>query len=452
MIILVSPMFSNYRNLNADSCYVFIKNVITEIIKKEPKWYFILLWPREGFKYYDDGFFNNPQVKRIPIDIPQRKMDSVVHFNILYWRKLFRLFTPDIIWNHIPEQGHLFKNLYTGFDIEMSGPKIINQHHYIIHPTLPYPIDTYRAVQFQSMGSFLVDMNLFNSDYCYKMFCDVKQEILATNIRVPYRIIKFALIPENYPEPNPETQFIKIAYNHRLQDYKNYLTTFEMLAQLWTTYKNFRVLVTNPNASNFNKLLAYPFVDGKAFSKHEDYLKELSTCHLNITNSQHETFCISALESLAFGQILVAPRAITFPELVPKEDYPYLFSTEEEQYRILDKIFSNPSVFDTERERIKNNTRTAFANHILGDKIASLFKEMAVYEWEESSLRENSALAVKKIQHKNKGFVELTEIQKQFGEYNLGWQAFPLLKIKRVLNKLGYEDVLLGHKQGFYFG
>ena len=120
---------------------------------------------RKGYTYNPDGFYDRPQITRLPMDIPQRKMDMVINFPILYWRKLFKIFTPDIIWNHIPEVGHLFKNIYTSFDAKSSQLAIINQHHYVIHESLPYPVEQHRAVQFQSMGSSLVDLNIFNSDH-----------------------------------------------------------------------------------------------------------------------------------------------------------------------------------------------------------------------------------------------------------------------------------------------
>src|SRR3989338_11124231 len=136
MIILVNPMFSNYRNLNADSCYVVIKKIIEAILREQPNWLFLICWPQKGFVYVDDGFFHSKGVKRIPMDIPKRKMDSVIHFNVNYWRKVFENYVPDILWNHAPEQGHLFLNFFTGFDVQMSRLAIINQHHYVIHPTL----------------------------------------------------------------------------------------------------------------------------------------------------------------------------------------------------------------------------------------------------------------------------------------------------------------------------
>lgn len=454
MIVLVNPMFSNYRNLNADSCYIVIKKVVEAIIKKEPNWKFLICFPQgSGFDYVDDGFFHNPQVKRIPIEIPKRKMDSVVHFNTLYWKKVFNAYTPDILWNHIPEQGHLFLNFYTGFDVEMSKINIINQHHYVIHPTLPYPIEPYRAVQFQSFGSYLVTLNIFNSAYCKKMFYDVTREVIKDNIKFPETIIPFRFIPRDYPEPKVETptKFVKIIYNHRLQDYKNYLTTFEMFAQLWTSHKNFKVVVTNPNGANFSKLTQYPFVEGLSITNHNDYLKELSTCHLNVTNTQHETFCISALESLAMGQILVAPNAMTFPEITPP-NYKYLFNNEEEQYRILDRLLTDPTIFDREREAIKSHTRAFYDSDKIADDYVTLFNNIVDNEWTTDNFKPDTLNAFKAILSNKRGFLTLTDIQKALSGYNLGKQAFPLMKIKRCLNKMGYIDEIRGIEQGIVLG
>lgn len=451
MIIFINPMFSNYRNLNGDSCYIVIKNIIEPVLKLRPDYHFVIAWPKDGFVYSDDGFFKHKNIHRVPIEIPKRKMDSVVHFNMNYWRKVFEMYTPDIIWNHVPEVGHLFNNLYTGFDVEMTKPIVFNQHHYVIHHTLPYPIDAYRPIQFQQLGSFMVNLNLFNSDYCKSMFDDNVKEFMSPTVHYPYEIVKFAFIGDDYPEPQPAKGIVKIIYNHRLQDYKNYLETFELLAQLWTTYKNFKVIVTNPNGSNFSKLAQYPFVEGKSITSHEDYLKELSTCHLNITNSQHETFCISALESLAFGQILVAPKAITFPELVPKKDYPYLFNNEEEQYRILESLLKDPTIFDKERDRIRKATKETFDQKIIANKYANLFEEYGKSPWGDKQGKENTLKAIEAVKKTFKGFVTLKKVKGLFEAHNLGTQAMPLLKVKRIINSLGYSDMIQGYEQGFYF-
>lgn len=443
-------MLSNYRNLNGDSCYIFIKKVVTGLLKKHPDYYFLIPWPHNesGFTYTPDGFFNDSHIIRLPMEIPQRKMDMVVNFPISYWRKLFKIFTPDVVWNHVPEVGHLFKNIYTSFDAKTTSLVVFNQHHYVIHPTLPYPIEPYKAVQFQSVGAHLVDLNLFNSDYCKKMYDDI---VRPYGIASHYKseIVKFALIEKDFPEPEP-TEEIKIAYNHRLQDYKNYLETFEMLDQLYKNGHKFKVLVTNPNASNFNKLVNYPFVEGKQISDHKEYLKELAKCQINVTNSQHETFCISALESLAFGQVLVAPRGITFPELV-YPDYPYLFQNDEQQYNILSQLIKSPEILARERSKIREFTMKTFAVDAFVDKYHDLFISYSKNDIDADNLKDTSKAAFTKVL-KNKGFIELKEVQKQLGEFNLGWQAFPLLKIKRLLNNLGYKDEVRGLKQGFLIG
>lgn len=203
MVVLINPMLSNYRNLNGDSCYIFIRKVIDGLLKKYPEdYYFLVIWPYKNFTYAPDGFFSNPRIIRLPMDIPQRKMDMVVNFPVIYWRQLFKVFTPDIVWNHIPEIGHLFVNLYTSFDSKSTQLGIFNQFHYVIHPTLPYPIELYKSVQFQSIGAHLVSLNLFNSDYCKKMYDDIAKPYGRAG-NYPYEIVKFALIEDTYPEPNP---------------------------------------------------------------------------------------------------------------------------------------------------------------------------------------------------------------------------------------------------------
>ena len=53
----------------------------------------------------------------------------------------------------------------------------------------------------------------------------------------------------------------------------------------------------------------------KSFTKHNDYLKELSKCHSSLINSRHKTSCISIAERRMNNQIVVVPNRCTFPEL-----------------------------------------------------------------------------------------------------------------------------------------
>ncbi len=453
MIILVNPMYSIYQNLNADSFYIFTKLLITQLTKKYKDFYFLYIFPDEksGFVYQDDGFFDNPNVIVIKKRMVKRKLDNVLDFPFVFWRNFFDNFTPDIIWSHSVETSHFFYNFVQSFE-EGIRFKIINQHHYVLHHTLPYPEVYMLPAQFQQTACFLVDMNIFNSHYCYKMMVENMKKYLndETIAKMKYKIIHFALLdPDYYPKPQPaDLKKIKIIYNHRLSDYKNYQITFKLLNELWKKYQNFEVFVTNPNAENFSKISHYPFVRGISCANHKDYLEILKTCHLNITNSQHETFCISALESLAMGQILVAPNGITFPELT-YPNYPFLFNSLAEQREILEKIFSNPKIIEQYREEIYKKTWEKFYYEIMVQEYYNLFTQLEK-EYRLGNFKK-SVFKVLNYIKTLKGFKSLKELSTIFKRFNLGQQAFPLIKIKKLLNSLGYKDYFHNSVQGIFF-
>lgn len=72
MVLLVNPMWS-VKHLNKDSNYVHIKKVIEHYTKLYPDTYFVIPFPIKHFDYYEDGFFDNPNIERVPYTIPLAK-------------------------------------------------------------------------------------------------------------------------------------------------------------------------------------------------------------------------------------------------------------------------------------------------------------------------------------------------------------------------------------------
>ena len=103
---------------------------------------------------------------------------------------------------------------------------------------------------------------------------------------------------------------------------------------------DFQVILTAGDKDNINTINKKPYTIVKSFTKHQDYLKELSKCHSNVINSRHETFCISIAESIMNDQVVVVPNRCTFPELVG-ENYPYLFDNMEQQIAIMRKLIKD---------------------------------------------------------------------------------------------------------------
>ena len=143
--------------------------------------------------------------------------------------------------------------------------------------------------------------------------------------------------------------------------------------------------------------------------------------------------------------MLIAPNAITFPELVP-QGYAYLFDNEEEQYNKLKMLLDDTGLIEAHRDKIRQHTMHNFSQDTIRDRYHELFTQHA--QRETGKLKEISEEAFKYVKKVNSGFTDLKTIQQQLGKYNLGWQAFPLLKIKRILNNMGYKDEFKGLWQG----
>jgi len=424
-----------------------MKTTITPLLEQNPDWHFIVVWPKKTkghqWVYTEDGFFKNPQIIRIPMEIPTRKMDMVTNWPSNYWRKVFKQFVPDVIWNHSVESTALFRSLLSTFS---SRPPIISQHHYVIHESLPYPSAYMESIRFLQLGSMLGDYNLFNSDHCRKMLQDNIDEMLNKDYfdkNFKGEVLKFSVIPDDFPKPEPIKDKIRIIYNHRLQDYKHFFTTFDLLHEIWNEgLTNFEVIVTNPDKGNFGKLHKYPFVKAWSADDRDEYLDLLKTGHLNITNSSHETFCLSALESLAMGQILVAPNSVTFPELVP-DNYKYLFDTKKQQKEILVDLLSKPETFETERKGIMDSTRKQFSIHKLTEGYERVFKQFN--ECDLGKHRERTQKAIQGVLKDFNGFVDYDTLQTYFQrKHNLGPQSTPRFKLKKMLNNAGCEDYFKG--------
>jgi len=223
-------------------------------------------------------------------------------------------------------------------------------------------------------------------------------------------------------------------YNHRLDGYKNWKDTFEMYDRLYNDGHKFTVIVTAGDKGNLSVIENKPYVKIKSFSLHSDYLEELSKCHANVINSRHETFCISIAESIMNNQLIIAPNKVTFPELVDK-DYPYLFNNEEEQYNYLTKILNE----DIRSYDYKESNKLTLEEH--AKKIHKLFislrKEDDYRDVFNKIKKQETKNKIKEHLQKN-DIIELNEFKNFIFKLGYASQSFPMTKIKRILNELGF--------------
>ena len=350
MQILYTPMFSK-RSINSDSNYVLFSFFCKELLEQRPDWHIYIPWPdsKSGFRYDCDGTFKRKNVTRIPIRFHGGRHIETMSLNSSYWMKIITKMFFHVHWCNDIEKAHFYKSLVQVGSNNFKTP-IIAHHHFLIHPSMGYSMEKDEPVLMtQLLGSISSDKVIFNSVHTKNMFIDMSARYLSCNLSnkliTKSEIVSLGVVEKNY-QPERSSEIITIVYNHRLQAYKRYKETFEVLNDLYKEGFKFKLIYVNTSNDNATYIKKFPFAVFKQVSTHKEYLEILKTSHMNVLNSQYETFCISAVESMMFGQLLIAPNGVTFPEITGAKDngYPYLFSSVKEQKEILRAIFQNLSL------------------------------------------------------------------------------------------------------------
>ncbi len=437
-----------------------MRRSITAILKERPDMLFDIMWPSNmgDWKYYKDGFFDHPNIKRTPMYIHPKKMLQVVSFESREWMEVldYKRNYYDVIWNHIPEIGDILKFSSPTYD-DYGKNRVINFHYYILHRSLPYPIDKAYAhiVAKQLTGSIFGDVNVFISDWCKEMLFDNANEYLSPDkiarIEERSQIIPFGCYDlQRFDQIAAETKKAKIftfAYNHRLQAYKNWEDTFAQFTKLWRARKDkFRVRVFGAiSGDNISRISALPFVDSVDTLTDDKYLRSLAECHANVTHSQHETFCLSATDSMMFGQPLIAPKAVTFPQITgynAGNNYPLLYANEKQCFELMKRCVDDPKFTTKWGSVARDHVRSEYSSSQTAKAIIDIFESGYVAclpglkrrkEWE--------ALIFKKdIWDSNELRQVMYRAYSDIGKRIASSQSFPLIKIKRVANELGYQE------------
>lgn len=444
-------MFSNKNNLNADSNYEFIKKLTLGILKQRPDWHFLYVFPNNpDWSYRPDGYFQNKHIHRVPMLIPSSKKQMVVNFDSKWWYSFNYNFAFDAIINNTPEITTQLMAMQQTYTKEAIYP-IINQHHYITHSDLPYPtteLGDKGITMLQLSGTYLGNLNIVNSDNTKKMLDDNYKKYWGNIPQYPYKKIYFGFdIAEYEKHKLPKRKEFTFVYNHRLQDYKNWRDTFDVFDILWQKGYRFKVIVTSISAKSA-EIDKKPYVEkADALYSHDAYLNFISQGHVNMTNSQHETFCISAMESMIYKQPLIAPRKATFPEITPKA-YKYLFDTQAEQVWMCEQFLKNPELLNTVGNEVYENAKTNFTEDLFIDNWISTIEGMLPNAQEiVESLKKQGDLEgfLKGVNGKIPVDIIFRRLRDWIGQR----QAFTNIKLKRILNYYGYTDLVENGRQYF---
>ncbi len=418
MNVLVYPMLS-VDEINADSNYIIISNLIKSLYKEHN--FVLILNPKK--KYVKDDLYK--YCKIVYLNMPESKRNQVLYFNAEAIRKICTEYGITHIFNNVVEQGHNFKFLNNQIDPSYHY-KVLNYHHYNIHPSFGESIyKTMLNVLYQQIiGSYLVDLNYFHSNHSFNMYKEEAEKILKK-------------IPENYHvelgkhgktiEQAEKYSTYTFIYNHRLAGYKNYTKTIEMFNELYKVNKDFKVIFTCADTANESKIKKLPYANVVRISDHQKYVEILSKCHANVTNSAHETYCISLVESMQNNQLIIAPNSVTFPELLGK-DYKYLFNNDKEQLSMM---------IDAVNNKITNIEHQNLDDALQADIYRKLFKKL---EYKKRPLERSKHKDKLQDMFSNISSVNVSKATNMLGkQLNLATQSFPPNKVALLLEDLGYK-------------
>lgn len=382
-ICLVMPFWSQSDGMNWDSNYSYLKTVLPAVSKLLPDWLFVVAWPEAAYGadkwvWHGDSFFNE-RIVRYPWPYDTAMRSSVLGFDPMKFKELDFQVAPTIFWMHQVESIPFMVGGYKQSFSNRSKPIFVAQHHYVIHPSLPYPFETlFPRLWLQMGGSLSAHRVLLNSDYTLKLMMESFGQFLTADkmkeLHAKSTVRRFGLISDETEIPIQKGPGKPVVvFNHRFEGYKQPFKTGEILSKLKAKY-DFQIWITQMEGQRAKFFPVDKFVGDPVKRK---YLENIAVPAINTMNSAHETFCISILDSLSLGHVVVVPNALTFPELVPK-DYPFLFNSPKEQLVMLDHIISTwPLEYNKWSKKLRAHVKQHFALKPYAKDIATILENEA---------------------------------------------------------------------------
>jgi glycosyltransferase involved in cell wall biosynthesis len=367
-VIAAVPFFSQSDNLNVDSNYAYLRLVLPEMARQSPDTLFLLFFPDPNYgqgswRYTADGL-QSDRVRFIPWPYDTAMRTGVLGFDPVRFAQIDHQYGPTTYWMNQVEMGAAVFGGYRQAGSALSRPVVIAQHHYIIHRSLPYAHQyMFGRLWHQLGGSVAADRVIYNSGHTKRMADEAFGAYLnkgqMNELESKSIVHRFGLVTGDEPEAPEATKNTvpTIIYNHRFEAYKQPDATAAVLKAVREMGHGFQVWVTQAAGQ---KTKNFPF-DRKVYAPtRAEYLSNIAVPAINTINSVHETFCIAMLDSIMLGHLVVAPNAVTFPELVP-DGYPYLFDSIEQQRDMLAHLMANfTEEYNTWRPKMIAHAREKF--------------------------------------------------------------------------------------------
>lgn len=353
--------------------------------------------------------------------------NGVFNNNYLVFSKIAKQYPVHLIWNNLIEVTDVLKNTFSEplFDVP-----ICSTHHYVMHKSLG-GLMYHRIVALrQILGAIITDYNLFSSAYSVKMLEETIKDVgVFGDVSLNGKYIPLMVIGDDFEQKDTRGGKIKLIYNHRLESYKNYQSTFQKLDALWKARGgDFEMFVTY-GSTRESFVSRFKWAKSVDCATREDYFKLLHSCDFGVTESKHETFCISAVEAMTANVKMYMPDAITFREIA--DERAVLFQ-KDEWVAMLNQDMNNISTI--RKEHATGDYRKKFGKAHLVQKWIGLFDEMMskpinakvdnIRNYLENNIKEGDYFAF---------------YEKMTKDLGLGQQALPHFKLAKWLYSMGYD-------------
>lgn len=441
-VVCVAPFWSQSDNLNADSCYVYLRQLLPELVRQTERTIFLVLFPDPDFgsgrfKYRPDGL-QSERIRFVRWSYDTAMQTSVLGYPVEDFKRVDLTYGPNLYFLQQVELGPLVYGGYYKAWADNSRPTLVAQQMYIPHKTLTYKIETQLSrTLLQMSGCLASDMVVYPSQYAYGMAKDTYGDYLSTSalsrLADKSTVNLFGMLDGNEPYAPEATSDDKpvFVYNHRFQDYKDPQSTFlDVFGQLKQSY-DFEIWATHTSGQ---RTRPYHFDRDVYEPLRHDYLRRIAVPAINTINSVHETYCISMVDSMALGHLCVVPRRVTFPELFP-EDYPFFFDTVQEQRNMLAHILDTwPVEYNKWRAILSQHARTNFSLEEYAKRYLSIFHKAELKHRIEGTAKDNTVDAVSSTFDSMKLNMPypLSQVAKSIRERgNLAHQSMPLTRVIR---------------------
>jgi glycosyltransferase involved in cell wall biosynthesis len=388
-VVCIAPFWSQSDALNWDSNYQLLRRTLPKLAELEPDWLWVVLWPQRSvgqdqWRWKNDGLFDHPRIVRFPWAYDTSMRMGTIAFDPQRFAQLEEKFAPTTYLLMQVELGAFIAGGFRGSYARISLPRIVAQHHYVIHPSLgaANAESHFPRLWAQLGGTIAADRVLMNSRHAENMLRETAKTYLNgvtwEKIALKTRVVPFGLLDERVTSiVTRKHDTPVIVFNHRFEQYKRPQVTADLLRRLRGSGQRFEVWVTQHVDQKISQMPVDRIVGDPDYLT---YLDNIAVPAINTLNSVHETFCISVLDSMALGHVIVAPRGVTFPELLPY-GYPYLFKDEHEQERMIVSILKDwPRAVDEWGARLRKHAAENFTLDVYAHElIAELRTDIGEY-------------------------------------------------------------------------